>query len=419
LKWTVVGNRLVEQGIVVVCAAGNWGLSAGPFFHSGGASGDNVISVASVDAVERAVPAFSATFKLKNASNKTNIAYYNGDSTPFPRNLTHIPVIPLSGNLSAVNEACDPLPNGTRNLTGIVVLARRGGCQEYQKQGNLAAFGAQYVLFYNDEEPVGAPFFNDETIAGIIEAKAGKDIIGTINNGGQVVANFNMDPLTNYVGFFDSGGGKASDFTSWGSPYELQLKPDIAAPGGNIFSTALGGGYEVLSGTSQATPYVAGVAALWIGKYGGKRVNGPSFAKQLAAKIIHSGQAIQGTRYNGDSYGFNAPVMQVGNGLVDAIKVLNYTTSLSFAKFALNDTAHFNPTHSVDITNNAKKPVSYTFGLVPAAGFELWIPADPNISDSPRLKWQSSELSPQSIIPSVKFPSGTFTVRPGETRTAT
>jgi hypothetical protein len=41
----------------------------------------------------------------------------------------------------------------------------------------------------------------------------------------------------------------------------------VAAPGSNIFSTALGGGYEYRNGTSMATPYVAGLAALVRARY--------------------------------------------------------------------------------------------------------------------------------------------------------
>ena len=37
---------------------------------------------------------------------------------------------------------------------------------------------------------------------------------------------------------------------------------DVAAPGDSIYSTYLGGGYRILSGTSMAAPYAGGVAAL-------------------------------------------------------------------------------------------------------------------------------------------------------------
>ena len=36
----------------------------------------------------------------------------------------------------------------------------------------------------------------------------------------------------------------------------------MAAPGDDIYSTYLGGGYKFLSGTSMAAPYAAGLAAM-------------------------------------------------------------------------------------------------------------------------------------------------------------
>ncbi|MBE6951131.1 MAG: hypothetical protein E7451_07320 [Ruminococcaceae bacterium] len=67
-----------------------------------------------------------------------------------------------------------------------------------------------------------------------------------------------------------TGAYTMSDFSSWGVPSSLTLKPEITAPGGNIRSVwgsnpVSGGGsnqYETMSGTSMAAPQVAGMAAL-------------------------------------------------------------------------------------------------------------------------------------------------------------
>ncbi len=80
----------------------------------------------------------------------------------------------------------------------------------------------------------------------------------------------------------------------------------VAAPGSDIYSTRMGGGYGYMSGTSMATPHVSGLAALVISRY-------PSYTPdQVASAILDNAKDIGPA--GRDDY--------AGCGLIDAYRSL-------------------------------------------------------------------------------------------------
>ncbi len=338
------------------------------------------------------------------------------------------PIIPFNPNPTAPTNACYAFNDGQNApyVNSIVLVSDDSSCDWTTKSSvvNWQQSNTVPILIYTSEYPVSA-FFNgsgDATVA-YIPVEAGAAIMAAIRAGVQVTADFKN--TINSLAFVPSPGftqpGQPSVFTSVGPTNDLNLKPDIAAPGGDIFSTYLEDSWAILSGTSMATPYIAGVAALYIGKYGGRQVHGPGFAKDLSMRIISSGKSVDWVANYLDyaTFDFPAPAIQVGAGLVNATKVLDYQTSLSFGVFALNDTHNFERYHSVNITNNGPSPITYTFSLEAGGAIDTLAanPTDPS-ADLVVGSYAQVFTSPYAAVPSVSFPSGTFTVKPGQTKTA-
>ncbi|KAL8415209.1 hypothetical protein RB594_006155 [Gaeumannomyces avenae] len=414
--WGEVSRRIVDEGIVVVIAAGNDG-SLGPWQMSSGASSPDVVAVASIDSTMARGRPWAATFNLDGHSNRTVLGY-RADARLFPSTIVGVPIVPITLNSSVENDACEPFPENL-NLTGVIPLIRLGGCQDSVKEGHANQRGAKQILMYMEDGKIAS--FSTvgwaQSDKAMITNTAGKAIIDTILAGGNVTADFSLDASNGFVGMYSATGGKPSQFTSWGPTYDMSLKPDIAAPGGNILSTYPGNRFIEASGTSMATPYISGIAALYIGKFGGRSVHGRGFARALQARIMNSGRSVEYTDANNKNFGFFAPPLQVGTGLIDAVAVLNYTTSMTAPKFALNDTRHFSRYHSVDITNNGPAEVEYRFAVQDAAGFETQWAEATDAQFAPRIK-DIDELVPIRLRPEVSLPQGRFVVAPGQTKRA-
>ena len=337
--WAMVASRIVDEGVIVTIAASNDGW-VGPFFASSGSSGKNVIAVASMEPSTLAAEPFTVNITQEARSESFEFGYIPGESS---WEIPDQPIIPTSTNSSAGNDACHPLPADFPDLTNAIALIRRGGCDFNVKQANVEKLGAKYVLFFNDDRQIISPWTGSTASKiAMMEADAGKAIVDAVKNGGIVRASFTH--TSHKVGVYNAAGGRPNEFTSWGGLYDLQIKPDVAAPGGHIYSTEMNGAWGVRSGTSMATPYIAGIAALYVGRYGGRSVHGKSFGRDMFKRIVTSGAALPWSTSDVppvQDYGYFAPVPRVGSGMIDAVKVLDYTTVLEYDNFGLNDTANF------------------------------------------------------------------------------
>ena len=136
------------------------------------------------------------------------------------------------------------------DMTGKIALVRRGSTTFEEKATAAQKAGAAGVIIYNN-------------VAGDIKMNAGKTTIPLCSisqDDGERLAAQGGGKLK--IAADQKSGPFMSDFSSWGPTPSLEIKPEITAHGGDILSAVTGGTYDRLSGTSMASPNMAGVVAL-------------------------------------------------------------------------------------------------------------------------------------------------------------
>ncbi|KAJ1961514.1 hypothetical protein IWQ62_003840 [Dispira parvispora] len=248
-----VGNNLAELGVVVVSAAGNMGLHS-MWMSNAPASGEGVVSVASSQPAH-----YYSLFFTDHSNNDQKLIRSDTQSLDIRANIHRVAVVHVVDN-KGNNTACSPF---TVALQGKVALVQRGGCKISAKAQYAMEAGAVAVLVYNVDDLTFAAFEVDEKIqipVMCIEKSAGKDLVQRLSTGQSVEVSIDES----LEAFAEADPDTVSWFSSWGPSTKLTFKPDITAPGDRIYSTIPRsmGYYALQSGTSMASPYIAGCFAL-------------------------------------------------------------------------------------------------------------------------------------------------------------
>ena len=135
------------------------------------------------------------------------------------------------------------------DVRGKIALVKRGTITFDEKIEYAYDNGAVAVIIYNTYDEVGYMNVTNYLIPAVfISSSAGKTLIN------QIDKRITLDN-SGYSGY------TMSDFSSWGTSADLHLKPEISAPGSSIISSRQSG-FGTMSGTSMATPHIAGAYAV-------------------------------------------------------------------------------------------------------------------------------------------------------------
>jgi subtilisin family serine protease len=370
-------NNAALAGVVVVAAAGNAGPS--PYIVSAPSIASRAISVAADDST----PSFPGA-NVALGTGKTLLALNANGQLPLPSGSLKVAV--LKNAAGGIALGCNPadytgFPGG---VAGKLVITARGVCARVSKAifGQMA--GAAAVGMVNTaggyppfEGPItsnpdtGIPFTVTIPFLGFLQAD-GASLIAADGSTASLTATPLANPGFKAFASFSSSG--PTDLTS-------ALKPDIVAPGVSIKSTAMGTGNGGVreSGTSMATPHVAGIAAL-------VREAHPSWkVSDVKAAILNTGSAadVNGFVERRGGTGVVQPGPATKTDVIASFDPAAVSLNLGFAELGRD----FNQQATLRISNKGDSAAMFTL---------------------------SFDTTPGSAAHTVTFDPATVTVNPGE-----
>ncbi len=338
-------NRAATAGLISVIAAGNAGSGLFTIESPGiamkaitaGASSDphffgNPVTVSSIGTFGGTVSAFAAYTSLVTATYST----------------------------TSPSNGCSPI---STNLTGKIALIQRGSCTfstKIRNAQNASAIGVIVSDNTNLEDPIvmgqdGTP--NQPTIPAIMVSQAKGAAMAS-----ALVKTVTIDGTT-IQEFLSTNGDFMASFSSRGPtpvpPQPFAIKPDVVAPGVNVYSS-VPGGFAVFQGTSMATPHVTGAAALL------KQLHPDWSVAQVKSALVNS--AARPAHLSTSNTFATSSVLARGGGRIDLsaaglVTATLYPVSMTFGSLA--GTPGQTLTKSVAITSVSGSSITYSLSTAP------------------------------------------------------
>ncbi|MCH7977835.1 MAG: S8 family serine peptidase [Acidobacteria bacterium] len=365
----------VLDGVTVVTAAGNQGPGTGTIGSPG----------ISPDAITVGGTTNSRTFAnpLRIAApggvptELEQLAALPGNGPPLAATVGPAPLLDVA-SVSSSDKACSQFPLDL--LAGALVLISRGNCNFSEKILNAYLAGAIGVVIFNNQlnqPPIAMDVQNITQIPAVmignIDGLSLKQFLSTA--GPDVTASIGAVQEA-----IPATPNRMSNFSSNGPSTDFGIKPDMVAPGVDLYSATQRNfpdgeqynpaGFDISSGTSFATPMVAGAAALV------KQAN-PAFTPAQIKSALVNTTGKQVSSFDGGPAG----LLSRGNGLLDAEAALGTVAtvspvSLSFG--AQTPGTILSTTANLAVTNVSAAAETFTITSTPAAGSEsLTLSASP------------------------------------------
>ena len=340
-------RNVVAAGVVMVASAGNdrddfgWGTAGSP------ATTPDAISVAATSNSQVFAPALSIVAPGV-PGNLAAIPFVpaRGTNIPGAWGVGERPLVDVGTIVGTNGAPVDPLlcgppenPNAqgstlpANSLSGALALVSRGRCTFVSKAARARAAGARGIVIVDNRPGEANPIPITLAIPGgmISDLDGTRLRIFMAATGGRTLARLNSAPERIETG----RSGIVTSFSSAGpTAFGHLLKPDVAAPGGQILSATLrnaGGPFAVFDGTSMSSPHVAGSAALLLQLHRGWT------PRQVKSALVSTA----GPAWADTARTVEAPVVLQGGGLVNLPrandpKLFTDPVSLSFGDLNVN-----------------------------------------------------------------------------------